>query len=326
MNAVERLRQLATSQSREQLLTIGRVASAVWLVVAGVFAWLGPDDQAGGIAAWLIWTVGVILPLALLWFAIWSINSLTLLRQEADLLRAMLDGMREAPGQPLPQRIDPLPAARPIPERRATTVTPPPRPATAVAAGDVRQAHLEFEAPAMPELTPTELFLALNFPDGPDDREAIRCLRLALGDPNMARLIRAAQDVVTLLAGQGVYMDDLAIAETDAGLWHAFSQGARGASVAGLAVIDDAAALDAAADMMRRDEVFRDVAHHFLRHFDRLLTRRAEIDDAQVLAVLAETRSGRAFILLAQVVGMLGHTPAEVETTKTQATEVESLA
>ena len=124
----------------------------------------------------------------------------------------------------------------------------------------------------------------------------------------MARLIRAAQDVVTLLAGQGVYMDELAMTQTDPALWRRFAEGARGAPVAGLAVIGDDNALRTAGAMLRGDEVFRDVAHHFLRHFDRLLSRKAQDSDPQLLAVLAETRSGRAFTLLAQVTGMLGGT------------------
>ena len=165
---------------------------------------------------------------------------------------------------------------------------------------------MQLDSPAATELTAPELFFALNFPDGPDDREAIRCLRLALADPGLARLIRAAQDVVTLLAGQGVYMDELRIPETDPMLWRRFSEGARGDAVAGLAVIEDENALETAGQMLRGDEVFRDVAHHFLRHFDRLLSRKAQDENPQVLAVLTETRSGRAFTLLAQATGMLG--------------------
>jgi hypothetical protein len=39
---------------------------------------------------------------------------------------------------------------------------------------------------------------ALNFPDNADDREGFRALRLALEDRQVAKLIRAAQDVLTL--------------------------------------------------------------------------------------------------------------------------------
>ena len=63
---------------------------------------------------------------------------------------------------------------------------------------------------------------------------------------------------------------------------------------------------DVLTEMMRADEVFRDVAQHFMRHFDRLLGQRAETDGDTVLAVLAEARSGRAFTLLGQITGVLG--------------------
>ncbi len=313
MNALESLRRLAAEQGRDRLLHIGAATSAVWLALVALAAWLAPQDQARGLAAWLIWVLSVLLPLALIWFGVWSARSLAALRLEAGDLRAALEQMRAAGGPgaepqqmlrpaaaPI-QRI-PAPPPRPVAEPRAAAERrPAPRPPA-----DARQARLELDTPDAPELTPTELYFALNFPDGPDDREAIRCLRLALADPGMARLIRAAQDVVTLLAGQGVYMDDVRVPETEPALWRGFAQGMRGEAVAGLAVIRDDQALDTASAMLREDEVFRDVAHHFLRHFDRLLTQRAETDDATVLAVLAETRSGRAFILLAQATGILG--------------------
>ncbi|MDS9467095.1 hypothetical protein RGQ15_05835 [Paracoccus sp. MBLB3053] len=312
MSALGSLRRIAAEQSRDRLLTWGIVASVIWLALVAAFAWLSPDDQAGDPVGWAIWLISVVLPLALIWFGVWSARSLSLLREEAEELRATLREMRVG-SQPNPptQPLDPAePVARPdapraAPRRRVAVAPSPP------AASDADQPPLDLGTRPAPELTASELFLALNFPDGPDDREAIRCLHLALADPGLARLIRAAQDVVTLLAGQGVYMDDLQIPETDPVLWRAFAEGRRGADIAGLAVIEDELALHAAAQMLRQDEVFRDVAHHFMRHFDRLLSRRSEIDDPAVLSALAETRSGRAFLLMAQVSGVLGHSPPD---------------
>jgi len=308
MTALDALRR-AGDHGRDRPVMLGVIASLCWLALVLILAWLSPaGTEAEGEAApghGLLWLLGVVLPLALIWFAVWSARSLARLRLEADDLRAALAQMRnQAEPRAEAARAAPTPSA----ERRV--VPPPPPPPRAVQA-EARQPGLDLGMTNAPELTPTELLLALNFPDGPEDREAIRCLRLALADPDLARLIRAAQDVVTLLAGQGVYMDDLQIPETDGRLWRRFAQGARGADVSGLAVIEDATALATAGAMLRGDEVFRDVAHHFLRHFDRLLSQRAEGEDAKLLAVLAETRSGRAFLLLAQTTGMLGADPAK---------------
>ena len=304
MTTLDVLRRLATEQARNRALAVGAGVSLAWLLLVGLFALLAPGDESQGLAGWLVWLVGVLLPLGLIWLAVWFARSLMLLRQEAHALRAELAQMQDPSGAEAPRPA----AAAPSPTRRAAAQPAAPR------AADSRQVALELDAPEPPRLTPVELFHALNFPDGPEDREAIRSLRLALADPDLARLIRAAQDVVTLLAAQGVYMDELGMAEADPALWRRFAGGQRGAAVAALAVIRDPQALATAGGMMRGDEVFRDVAHHFLRHFDRLLASRADEGDATFPALLAESRSGRAFTLLAQVTGMLGRDESAGET------------
>jgi len=327
MDPLEPLRRLAVEQARNRALAIGAAASLGWLVLAAVVAFFGPETAGSETRAQggaLVWLVGLLLPLALIWLAVWSVRSLLSLRLEAEELRAMLARIQDTGHSPQSQSQS-QPPAQPDPghEPRASIPASAARrgaiPAAPRPAADTRQATLALDSPPAAELTATELFHALNFPDGPEDREAIRCLRLALADPGMARLIRAAQDVVTLLAGQGVYMDELAVPETDPELWCRFAEGARGEAVADLAVIRDEAALASAAALLRGDEVFRDVAHHFLRHFDRLMSRKAQDGGPQLLAALAGTRSGLAFLLLAQATGMLGRAGAPDEDGETGA-------
>lgn len=316
-----RLRMIAARHQGNTAVIGGAIASAVWVVLVVLFMLLGPDQAGRSGAQRLMSVVGLVLPLAMIWMAVWFAQSLAALRDEAANLRDLLGHMRRqsadtsdvSPGEPRrdsgTRAVDPAPmpraqqaAMRPAaPARPAMAPRPPaPRPV------DNRQASLGLDPPPPPELTPTELVLSLNFPDGPDDREAIRSLRLALADPEMARLIRAAQDVVTLLAGQGAYMDELTLEQGDAALWRRFAEGERGDSMRGLAAVEDERVLDIAGNMIRNDEVFRDVAHHFLRHFDRVMASAAQIYGDDMLAALAETRSGRAFTLLAQVSGMFG--------------------
>jgi len=54
---------------------------------------------------------------------------------------------------------------------------------------------------------------------------------------------------------------------------------------------------------MRQDPVFRDVAHHFLRRFDRAFAAFERAADDAEIAALAETRTARAFMLLGRVAG-----------------------
>ena len=231
MSPVDALQRLAAEQQRGRLILIGAGASLAWLVLVAIFAALAPDG--GGAGGWLLWSLGLVLPLALIWLAVWSARSLSALREEAGELRALLEEMQGQPGEQVAAA-----AAAPSEPRGGGGSAPRPAPAAprpapaARPAGDVRQASLALDSEPATQLTMPELFLALNFPDGPEDREAIRSLRLALADPGLARLIRAAQDVVTLLAGQGVYMDELRIPETDPMLWRRFSEGARGDEMA----------------------------------------------------------------------------------------------
>lgn len=317
MAAMEKFRRLMAEKGQDPLRVIGIIATLFWLALVMLAAWLTPDSlDNGGLLAWVVWILGAGLPLALIWIAVHCAQTLEVLRGEAFGLRQALQQMRGAEPAPPEQGIrETAPPARRLPAApvpRPTPMPTPPRAAEQPAEPQAPEPQADPRADgatANPRLSPAELYFALNFPEGPDDHEAIRCLQLALDDRELARLIRAAQDVITLLAARGVYMDDLQVPETDAASWQLFAQGARGAQVADLAVIDNEAALQVTGGMLDQDEVFRDVAHHFLRRFDRLLAHRAQTDDPAVLAVLSETRSGRAFILLAQVSGMMGPDP-----------------
>ncbi|RJK99755.1 hypothetical protein D3P06_14265, partial [Paracoccus aestuarii] len=161
------------------------------------------------------------------------------------------------------------------------------------------------EEPGQP-IAPVTLIQALNFPDGPDDHAAIEALRAALADPANSRVLRAAQDVVTLMAGRDIYMDDLPPHPARPDVWRRFAAGERGSAVAALGGIHQPEALQIAAAMMQEDEIFRDTAQHFLRHFDGLTARLVpHLDDLQI-AVLADSRSARAFMLLGRVSGVFG--------------------
>ena len=55
---------------------------------------------------------------------------------------------------------------------------------------------------------------------------------------------------------------------------------------------------------LKRDAVFRDTALHFLRRFDALMARMArELGEDQMIAEIGDTRTGRAFMLIARVSG-----------------------
>lgn len=296
-------------------LVIGAGLTTLWLVML-LILWLTGNGAGSGAPRWIS-VVAALMPLGLIWMAVSIARAIGRLRAEADGLRAELerDRDRERGSDPAPRgAVAAPPAFAPGPALGAPRpAVHPARPVQAArraaapaADPDPRQTTLGLDAPEPLDLPGETVIRALNFPDGPDDAAAIAALREALRDPDQARLIRSAQDVVTLLADRGIITDDLQPDPTDPAAWRRFGDGQRGRAVSGVGAIRTPAALDAATAAMRGDEVFRDAVHHFLRLFDRSVTEMMpQLSDDEILW-LAETRSARAFMLLARAAGLFG--------------------
>ncbi|WP_185803648.1 hypothetical protein [Pontivivens nitratireducens] len=193
---------------------------------------------------------------------------------------------------------------------RAASVRPVPRPKPMVAPKrEIGQSSLPLNEEAAPSDEPpawADLVRALNFPQDQDDTAGFRAMHRANRDRQVAQVLRAAEDVLNLLSQDGIYMDDLDPIAIDPALWRRFAEGERGDVTSGLAAIDDQTALSLTRGRMRSDDVMRDAALHFIRHFDLLLKSLcARMDDDTQIARLADTRTGRAFMLLATVTGAL---------------------
>ncbi|MBU2956971.1 hypothetical protein Q4511_04470 [Paracoccus sp. 1_MG-2023] len=308
--------KIASLSHRDRITSVGYALTGVWLFLVALFWMLAPGGEGGGGGvARLMTVVGVALPLVLIWLAVTLARSIAVLRAEAADLRAVIADMRgdapedhvsgdRASGDRIPE-----PPQKPL-HGGVAPATPRNAPAAAPARSRLpeppRQPVMALDDPQGEAVDAATLIRALNFPDGPDDHEAIDALRQALRDPSQSRVLRSAQDVVTLLAGRDIYMDDLPPDTAHADAWRRFAAGERGSAVASLGAIHDEETLQEIAAMMQGDEVFKDTAHHFLRHFDGLLTRLIpELDDLQI-AVMADSRSGRAFMLLGRVGGAFG--------------------
>ena len=305
--------------------------SLVWMVAVAVYVWTAPQDaRALGLALTLL---VVFLPLALIWAAVITMRSVRALRGEAARLQATVEAMRaayvqsqqaaaaQAAAKPSVERkLAELAASarhtesvlaifqtrrdtglsQPSADRKAALVTPrPPSPTE-------EQPGLALGTPAEDMRAPlsvTDFIKALQFPENADDRDGFRALRLALEDRHTAKLIRAAQDVLTLLSQEGIYMDDLKPDRARPELWRRFATGERGRTIAALGGIRDRSSLALTASRMREDAVFRDAGHHFLRTFDKTFAAFEPNASDEELADLAETRTARAFMLFGRVTG-----------------------
>jgi hypothetical protein len=304
------------------------VASLVWLVALGLYVVLRPEgsDPLGLIVTGLL----AVVPLALLWVAVGVARSVRSLRDEAARLQSAVDAMRNAfvahnqsaaaglkPS--VEKKLDEIAAAQrqtesalatftsrrdptqtvPSADRKAALVAPRPNP------GD-EQPGLALGTPAedmRPPLSVADFIRALNFPETPEDKAGFRALRLALEDRSTSKLIRAAQDVLTLLSQDGIYMDDLRPERARPEVWRRFAQGERGRAISALGGVRDRSSLALTAGRMREDTVFRDAAHHFLRQFDRTFQDFERNATDQEVSDLAETRTARAFMLFGRVTG-----------------------
>jgi len=159
------------------------------------------------------------------------------------------------------------------------------------------------DEPVEGEIDAALILRALHFPRDEADREGFRALRVARRDHVLADCLQAAEDVLTLLSQDGIYMDDLTPEDVPPELWVAFANGERGAPVRALGAIEDEAALAITRGRVRTDPVFRDATLHFLRRFDPVLRRLVEIARDVEIHALSATRTGRAFMLLARVHG-----------------------
>lgn len=310
------------------------VGSLVWVAFLSGFAWVNRDAEPASLLGMLVL---LILPLVLVGLALFALRVIGTLQEEASALRAALESLRSLPGAghpvlgsvavaaapPAPEQIEParpgavaLPNGRreepatfqtrrdaaltvPSANRKAAHAAPQPQP-------DLEEPGLALGAPpepAAPQIAMADLIVALQFPENAEDREGFRALRAALDDRRVAKLIRAAQDVLTLLSQEGIYMDDLRPEMARPDLWRRFAAGERGRSVAAIGGIRDRASLALTSRRMREDTIFRDAAHHFLRTFDHTFAFvEPGAKDAEI-AALADTRTARAFMLFGRVTG-----------------------
>ncbi|WP_136441755.1 hypothetical protein [Pacificoceanicola onchidii] len=298
------------------------VATVVWVALSGGYFLLGDVTDGGGMRFLLSFMI-IVMPVALIWVAALSARSARVMREESARLQAAIDAIRQAyvtqaqkgrndpPHPSLMKRLDEISAGQKNLEATLTMIGST-RVAEAVqAAVPVQkeaddQPALSLGTPAealQPPLSNEDFIRALNFPETAEDKEGFNALRRALKDRNAAHLIQAAQDILTLLSQDGIYMDDLRPDLARPEVWRAFAKGTRGREIAPLGGVRDRSSLALALGRMKQDPIFRDAAHHFLRRFDKSFAAFEPNASDTEITEFAGTRSARAFMLLGRVAG-----------------------
>ncbi|MCR9124539.1 MAG: hypothetical protein NXH82_00285 [Rhodobacteraceae bacterium] len=303
--------------------------SLIWMGGAIVVLVIRPEGLQARFDAvtFVVTLMAVFLPVAMIWVAATAARASRLMREESQRLQTAIDAIRQsylaqqqkrgamAPDPVLMKKLEEIATAvkrtetalgeRPAPPRDGLGAIP--QTAAAGAAGTTEnQGLLELGTPAdnLAEPLGTQDFLrALNFPETAEDKAGFAALRRALQDRRASELIQASQDVLTLLSEEAIYVDDLRPDKARPEIWRLFAQGVRGRAVAGLGGIHDRAALALTSARMKRDPIFRDAAHHFLRKFDRIFAEFEPTATDGEISALSETRTARAFMLLGRVAG-----------------------
>ncbi|MEO9651033.1 MAG: hypothetical protein ABJ360_01495 [Roseobacter sp.] len=306
---------------------IAMCVSAVWIIGIAVFFLFSVDDAEGSSAndlRTLMTIIAIFMPLGMIWVAATAARASRVMSEESQRLQASIDAIRQsyiAQSQGAAVGVEPSSVARKLDEiaavtRKTETVLATfstrrdapqpqhPQQASPVGVDDQPALALGTQAEDFAEPVDTIDFIrALNFPETAEDQRGFQSLRRALKDRASAQLIQAAQDILTLLSQDGIYMDDLIPDRARPEIWRLFGQGLRGRPIAALGGIRDRSSLALTAGRMKQDPIFRDAAHHFLRLFDKTFAEFEPRATDGEIASLAETRTARAFMLLGRVAG-----------------------
>lgn len=237
---------------------------------------------------------------------------------------ALAEVLREAAAR---ARSGELGSARAAPASKPETATPPqaatrsetmPKPSRPIAkpvdptfddkaTDEMVEPPLPLDPPptdARPAMDWDALIIAMEFPNSETDRTAIEALYKVLPDPMAARLMQSAEDALTILAAEGLYMDEIRAASTSVEDWTRYIDGARGSAAAAVGAVADADVVEKTRARLSRDRVFNDTALHFLLRYDALVKRaRQETGEDGYAPRMAGTRTGKAYALLARALG-----------------------
>jgi hypothetical protein len=313
----------STSGATTGLEWTGLLMAILWLAVS-VYITLTAQSGTSELFVSFVGLLMIFMPVAMIWVAVVLIRSSQRMRADNEKLQLAIEALRKAyidqsklVGKPasdttIGRKLDEIAAAQ-----RKTETTLAMFTSTRVAAAQTARATqddaLIDDQPALalgtraeelsPPLTNEDTIRALNFPETAQDEKGFAALRRALKDRKTSQLIQAAQDILTLLSQDGIYMDDMRPDMARPEVWRRFAKGERGKSMAVLGAIRDRSSLALTSGRMKQDVIFRDAAHHFLRLFDKGLSEFEKNANDSELSALSETRTARAFMLLGRVAG-----------------------
>ena len=145
------------------------------------------------------------------------------------------------------------------------------------------------------------LLKALNFPKDKNDLEGFSALKLAHMDNTVSDLLQVSEDFLNLIAQDGIYLDDVKIDPPPVQAWLNFIGTDRNHNNRKLNCIGIDQQIKKLNSRIKSDAIFRDTSLTLMRRFDLLLRDRLETANDSQIFKIAETRSGKAFLIVGKL-------------------------
>ena len=145
------------------------------------------------------------------------------------------------------------------------------------------------------------LLKALNFPNDENDLDGFKALNLARENNTILQLLQVSEDFLNLLAQDGIYLDDLKIDPPSVAAWVNFINNKQNEHCKKLSCSGIDEHLKTLKIRLKSDVVFRDTALMLMRRFDKLLQDRLETAEDHQIFKIADTRSGKAFLIVGKI-------------------------
>jgi hypothetical protein len=144
---------------------------------------------------------------------------------------------------------------------------------------------------------------AANFPESEEDIETLDALYDVLTDPDAASLLQCAEDTLASLADIDLYMEDFRPPLVPVTAWRAHLDGSAGESIKGINAPVEQSRIRA---KLNTDKGFEHLCTKFMDRYEKMGRRLiTEADREQLIVDLSNTRTGRAYLMIADSAGRL---------------------
>ncbi len=145
------------------------------------------------------------------------------------------------------------------------------------------------------------LLTALHFPNDENDSVGFEAFELACKNNSLLQLLQVSEDFLNLLAQDGIYLDDLIIEPPSAEAWLNYIKFDKNQHSKKLNCLGIDQHVEKLKKRAKADAVFRDTALMLMRRFDKVLREKLESAEDHHIFRIAETRSGKAFLISGKI-------------------------